>query len=250
MGQKAGMERTILITGANRGLGLEFTRQYLERGDLVFAGCRSPERAEALQALIDAHPERGFLAELDVTQDAAIDEAVRLVRGVSNRLDILVNNAGAFVPQEGGLRGASAGRMLQLYHLNAVAPVILTQRFLPLLKRAEAGRVAHLVSGAGVLRNRRGEPGRQYSYGATKAALNLLVRKMADDLHEDGILSLGIAPGFVLTDMTRNSPSPPPLLPEDSVRGMIRVIDAATLEQSGHFLAHDGTECDWFVGKD
>jgi len=241
------MSRRVLITGANRGLGLEFVRQYLERGDHVFGGCRRPDQAEALRDLMRAHPGQGSVLPLDVTSTDQIEQAIASITRQSSHLDILINNAGAFVPQEGGLQGADPAKMLALYHLNAVGPVILTQKAWPLLRQSSTARVAHLVSGAGCLHRRTGEPGRQYSYGATKAALHILVHKMADDLRLDGILSLGIAPGFVLTDMTRNAPKPPPLLPEESVKGMIAVIDAATLEDSGTFLAHDGSRCEWFL---
>lgn len=237
----------ILITGASRGLGLEFTRQFLQRGATVWAACRDPANASGVQELAEAFGTACRPLPLDVTNDKEIEQAAVEVGAHSGRLDLLINNAGTFVPGEHGLATVSTAGLLRVLHVNAVAPVSVTRAFLPLLRKACGATVVSLTSGAGLLKRELPAGGGQYGYGASKAAMHKLLQSLAADLRAEGVISVGMAPGFVLTDMTRWAPRTPPLLPEQSVSGMIRVIDALTLEDAGHFLDWEGRHCAWEV---
>lgn len=237
--------KAVLVSGASRGLGLEFVRQYGEAGWQVFAGCRQPAEAEALQGLAVETGGRVKVCRLDVTQVETIRETVGRIEAEAGRLDVLVNNAGVGADGEGGLMKTREEQMLYVFHVNAVGPVSVTRECVDLLRRGEAPRVIHLVSGAGLLGAVDREPGKQYSYGGTKAALHHFVRRMAFDLEAEGIIVVGIGPGFVLTDMTRSNPRTPPLRPPESVRGMITTTDRLTMADTGRFFGYDGRDTMW-----
>ena len=242
--------QTILITGANRGLGLEFVRQYVERGDRVYAGCREPETAAELQTLSDAHPGQIYALPLDMTDEATMDAARQRVEAQTESLDVLINNAGCYAPGEPGLFKVESAKMLRVFAVNAVAPVLMAQKFAPLLAKGKNPRVASVVSGSALLFDQDGAPGKQYSYGASKAALNFMIRQMAFDLRPQNIINIGLEPGFVLTDMTRGSSVPPPLLPPESVRGMIAVLDRLDRTQTGRFFRWSGEKLNWLLPPD
>lgn len=232
------MER-ILITGANRGLGLEFARQYATAGARVFAGCREPARAGALRELASASDTLDIL-DLDVAESAAIDAAVEHVRAdEAGHLDILINDAGVS-PRGERLDNLDATAMLDVFAVNSVAPAIMTQRFHPLLAHSERPRIANVSSTMGSLTQK--DYGRFYSYGSSKAALNMITRAAAYDLAGEGIIVAALHPGWVQTDLGGAQAA---LTPQESVAGLVRVIDALTPEQSGHFIAYDGGEPPW-----
>jgi NAD(P)-dependent dehydrogenase (short-subunit alcohol dehydrogenase family) len=235
--------KQILITGANRGLGLEFVRQFLERGDT--AGCREPESAAELHELQTTFPEHLNVVRLDVADAASIAAARAEVEAQTDRLDWLINNAGTFATGEAGLNHTDAAKMAHVYAVNCIGPVIMAQQFAPLLAKGERPLLANLTSGVGLLTDEERGPGGQYSYRATKSALNLLIRSLSFDLKPHGIMVVGIGPGFVLTDMTRGSSVTPPLLPPESVRGMIATLEARTFADTGRFYDWSGNEADW-----
>lgn len=131
--------------------------------------------------------------------------------------------------------------------MNVIGPLRLTQHLLPTLN--SGGCVAALTSGAGVLREEPREPDGSYSYGASKAALARALQSLAADLRPQNVTVIGINPGYVRTDMTGSKESPAPLSPEESVKGMITVLDRVTPGQSGHFLNYDGTEAPWLLQR-
>jgi NAD(P)-dependent dehydrogenase (short-subunit alcohol dehydrogenase family) len=235
----------VAVTGSSRGIGLEFVRQYARRGDTVFATCRNPDQAQQLQALTRENPRQVVPMALDVSCEEQIRAAANRIADQAGRLDILVNNAGCFAPGEEGLDTLDADSMLYVYHVNAVGPALMCKHLRPLLAKGHNPRVIHLTSGAGLLGRGELSPGRQYSYGATKAALNKIIRSLAGDLRAEGILCCGMAPGFVATDMTAGSDRTPPLTPEESVSGMIETIDGLALAQTGEFYSHAGEICRW-----
>jgi NAD(P)-dependent dehydrogenase (short-subunit alcohol dehydrogenase family) len=239
---------TTLITGASRGLGVEFVKQYLERGWTVFAGCRDPEASPGIAELREAHADALHPVVLDVTNEAQIADAANVVETKAGRLDLLINNAGCHAVGEGGLGSVDVERMLAVFHVNAVGPIVVTRDFADLLRKGADAKVVSLTSGAGLLTKRKRNPGEQFSYGASKAALHFMIRTLAFDLKPDGIAVIGMGPGYVLTDMTRGASDPPPLRPPESVGGMIDTIDRVTLDDTGLFFSYDGTECDWMLG--
>ena len=161
--------RRVMVTGGNRGLGLEFVRQCLEGGDLVFAGCRNPANALELHRLSAAHSEQLIVLTLDVTDEVSVDAAIEAMRLQVDGLDLLINNAGAY-PRGEAPTTLKATTMLQAFHLNAVAPIIVAQRCLCLLRVGSHPKIANISSKMGSLwwKEREGEG--DYSYCSSKAA--------------------------------------------------------------------------------
>ncbi len=232
------MER-ILITGANRGIGLELARQYLERGDVVLATARNLETAEDLQALAAQNPGRCHLLPLDVTDEAAIAAVAALAATLVDGLDVLINNAGVF-PRNERPETLDAQTMLETLHINAVAPLIVARELLDLLRRGRRPRVLNITSQLGSLTRR--ASGRCYSYCSSKAALNMLTRSLAFDLQPDGIIAVVVHPGWVQTDM---GGAHAPVLVGESARGIIALADGLLPEQTSKFLTWDGREHAW-----
>ncbi|MGC9398912.1 MAG: SDR family oxidoreductase [Anaerolineae bacterium] len=233
------MPLRVLITGANRGLGLEFTRQYVQDGGRVFASCRDPARAYALQELARRFPETLLVLPLDVTNVASIDAAVSVIDAEVGVLDLLINNAGVY-PHGERLERLDPHAMLRTYHVNCVGPVMMVQRALHLLRRGEGPKIVNLSSRLGSLTLK--QRGGTYSYGSSKAALNMLTRTLAFDLRSEGMVVVSLHPGWVQTDMGGEEA---PLTPSESVQGARQVIEGLTLEQSGGFYTWEGERLPW-----
>ena len=213
--------RTALVTGANRGLGLEFVRQLLARGERVLAGCRQPGKASELNLLAASHPGRLQVLPLDVANEVsrnAFAQELALVLGDA-RLDLLVNNAGVLHS------GERWGQVLQAaledsFRSNAIGPFLLTQAIAP--KIADDGKVAFVSSIMGSIGSR-GEF-RSPGYCASKAALDMLAVQAAHALAPRGIAVAVLHPGWARTDMGGAGAD---VAPQDSVAGLLRQIDAA-----------------------
>lgn len=231
--------RRILITGANRGLGLEFTRQLIEGGDYLFAGCRDPKTAKELQKLSDSHPNQMTLLALDVINEKSIDTSVEIVHSYVDSLDILINNAGIY-PHDENPANLFSKTLLHAFNVNSVAPMIVTQRFLELLKRGENPKIINITTMMGSLQMK--VSGGDYSYCSSKAALNMLTRALAFDVRIDGITVIALHPGWVQTDLGGEDA---PLTPKDSVRGMLKVINGLKEADTGKFLTWEGQENPW-----
>jgi NAD(P)-dependent dehydrogenase (short-subunit alcohol dehydrogenase family) len=234
--------RHCLITGANRGLGLEFVRQLLARGDRVVATCRHPGKAPALNSLAGAHPGRLHVLPLDVTDPGSHVELARELDllgddGKAAPLDLLVNNAGVLHSGErfGQVRAAN---LEHSFRTNAMGPFLLTQTLAD--KLAEGAKVANISSELGSIAGltRFGTP----SYDISKAALNMASALLAKALAERRIAVVVLHPGWAQTDMGGESATLPVA---ESVRGLLRVIDALTPAQSGHFLDWQGRPLPW-----
>jgi len=233
--------RRVMVTGGNRGLGLEFVRQCLARGDLVFAGCRRPENAVDLQALSSTHPGQLTVLKLDVTNDAAIDASVEVVRSHVDGLDLLINNAGAY-PRGETPTTINVTTMLQTFHLNSVAPMIVAQHCLDLLRAGNHPKIVNVSSKMGSLWWKEREGGGDYSYCSSKAALNMLTRTLAFDLRSEGIIVVVMNPGWVQTDMGGSAAD---LTPVESVHGMLNVIERLTEADTSKFFTWEGWEHPW-----
>lgn len=231
--------RHVLITGANRGLGLEFARQLLARGDHVVATARQPGKAGALNALAGEHPGRLHVLPLEVTDARARDELLReLPLAVGDaRLDLLINNAGVLHAGE-RFGHLEAETLEHSFRTNAVAPVLLTQALAPLL--AEGARVVNLSSRLGAigLTTRFGTP----SYAISKAALNMATVQLAQALAPRGIVAVAVSPGWVRTDMGGEDAE---LTPDDAVSGLLERIDRLALADTGSFFDQRGAPIPW-----
>ena len=231
--------RHSLVTGANRGLGLEFTRQLLARGDHVVATARHPGRATALNALAGEHPGRLNVLPLDVASGRSRNELVHelpLVLGDAP-LDLLVNNAGVLHSGErwGHLDEAILEDSLRT---NAIGPFLLAQALAPRLR--DGGRIADLSSMMASLATR--SEFRAPSYCISKAAQNMATVMLAKALAPRGIAVVALCPGWVHTDMGGEQA---PVQPADSVAGLLRVIDGLAPADSGRFLNWQGEAMAW-----
>lgn len=231
--------RNCLISGANRGIGLEFTRQLLARGEHVIAACRHPGKATALNALAGEHPGRLHVLPLDVADPksrASLVHDLPLVLG-DDRLDLLVNNAG--VLHSGERFGHVEAAILEdSFRTNAIGPFLLAQALAPLLN--DGARIANLSSVMASIASR-GEF-RSPSYCASKAAQNMLTVQLAQAVAARDIVVLALHPGWVQTEMGGEHATVPTA---DAVRGLLRVVDGATPAQSGSFLDWRGGALPW-----
>ena len=246
------MARTALVTGANRGIGLEFVRQLLARGDHVVAACRHPGKASALNTLAGEHPGRLHVLPLDVADAksrASLLHDLPLVLGDDGRIDLLLNNAG--VLHSGERFGHVEQAMLDdSLRTNAIGPFLLAQALVPLLCDVAPGHaddtgsprtvIANISSQLGSIANttRFGTP----SYAISKAAQNMASALLANALAGRGIVVLALHPGWVQTEMGGAQAQ---VTPVDAVAGLLRVIDAATPSQSGSFLDWRGEPLPW-----
>ena len=238
--------RTALVTGAGRGLGLALTRRLVESGYRVIGTAREPARYPALDELQASGRFEAF--PLDVSAPASIEALPAALGGSIDALDVLINCAGinsmsnAPHTKESSLRLGSLTQssLMNQMQVNAVGPLLVVQTLLPLLEASETARILHVSSWLGSITNK--SSGGNYGYCASKAALNMLNRALAADLRERGIISIVVNPGWVRTAMGGEKAK---LSPEESAAGMLRTLEAATLDESGRFLQWDGTEHPW-----
>lgn len=230
--------QTLLITGANRGLGLEFCRQYSEQGDRVIACCRDPDNATALQSLARQYSSVRIHA-LDVTDFQQIDELADALRGET--IDVLLSNAGVYGDKAEHRFGAlNYQNWEQTLRINSLAPVKLAEALLPNLSKSQKPLIVTITSLMGSMADN--TSGGSICYRSSKAALNAAMKSLAIDLKSSNIAVLIMHPGWVKTDMGgMNAPASA----EDSISSMRRVIADFTLDDSGHFLNYRGEELLW-----
>lgn len=218
---------SILITGANRGLGLEFAKQYAEASYRVYATAREPERAGELAALAKQHATLSVHA-LAPTDPNSVAALARELQGQA--IDILLNNAGSMGPKQQSLGRVDFAGMLDTFAINSIAPLRVVEAFLEHVLESDRKLIVALTSGMGSIAD---TGGGSYAYRASKAALNMIYKNLAQDLKSRGVIAVVINPGWVQTDM--GGPSAP-VRPVDSIAGMRKVFDGLTLSDSGSFL--------------
>ncbi len=225
----------ILVTGANRGIGLTYASQYAQAGHQVYATVRAPAQATLLRALSHQYPNIEILA-LDIADIQAIrDLAARLD---SLQLDILVSNAGVY--PESGFGQTDPASWLQAFQINTLTTYYLAEAFLPHLTRAGQAKLIAMTSKMGSIDDN--GSGGEYIYRSTKTALNMVIKSLAIDLRQHNIAVAALHPGWVRTDMG----GPQGLIDtETSVQGLRRVIAQLDLSQSGRFIAYDGQDIPW-----
>ena len=235
---------TALITGANRGLGLEFARQYANDDWQVIACCRQPDQAADLQAVARTKPGAVELQALDVAGGSSV--AALEGRLAGRPVDVLINNAG--LGQRGGSRLGQIDyeSWLELLATNMLGPVRVTEALIENVAAGQQKRVVTISSGLGSL-NRLAQAdndafGPAYQYCTSKAAVNMAMLVLAHEVKPRGITVALLSPGWVRTDMGGPNAM---LSPEESVAEMRRVIDGLTLGQSARFLSYDGSEVPW-----
>jgi NAD(P)-dependent dehydrogenase (short-subunit alcohol dehydrogenase family) len=230
---------TVLITGANRGIGLALAREYTARGWTVIATARRPDDASELKALAAANA--GVRIErLDVTSEADIAALGARLRDVP--IDVLLNNAGS----NAGGRGQTFGEidydiLEELMAVNLAGPLRMAEAFLPNVLASRQKKIVVISSIQGSVARTFGG---SYSYRASKAALNMVMRTLAQDLKKQNVIVGILSPGIVANDRNRHMDFPK-IEPEESARGLANVIAGLTLEKSGEFLEYDGSRLPW-----
>ena len=235
---------TVLITGANRGLGLEFARQYAGDGWQVIACCRKPDEATDLQRTIAAYSGAVEPQVLDVADGGSVAALAERLAG--RPIDLVVNNAG--LGQRGGdtLGQIDYESWQELLAVNTLGPMRVTEALIENVAASRQKRVITLSSGLGslsLLAQTAGSGfGPAYQYRTSKAAVNMAMVALAHEVKPRGITVVLFSPGWVRTDMGGSNA---PLSPAESIAGMRQVIAGLTLAQSGLFLNYDGTEAPW-----
>jgi len=217
---------TILVTGGNRGIGLEVCRQYHQRGDKVIAVCRrSSDELDAIGLRV--------IDGVDVNDDKSVEKLAAVLDG--RPLDILLNNAG--ILRSDDFKSVDYENMLEQYRVNTIGPLRVTRALRKnLSKGAKVGIITSRVGSIGD-----NGSGNNYGYRCSKAAANMVGMNLHHDLSPDGIAVALLHPGYVATDMTGGGGCSP----VDSASGLIACLDELTLETSGHFWHAEGYELPW-----
>jgi NAD(P)-dependent dehydrogenase (short-subunit alcohol dehydrogenase family) len=229
---------TVLITGANRGLGFEFARQYAADGWRVVATCRNPSGANQLQRLAQETSDMLTVAALDVTDAKSVQNAAAQLNNVD--IDVLINNAGIAGPS-----GQSTGKVdydawAQVLDVNTMGPLRLIESFANHIARSDRRLVVAITSGMGSLADN--TSGGSIAYRTSKAALNMVMRSAAIDLAPRSISCVLVNPGWVKTDMGGQAAR---LTPQESVTALRELIETLGPKQSGKFYNYDGREYLW-----
>jgi len=224
---------TILITGANRGIGLELARQYAAEKWSVIATCRDPKAANELRAL------KGDIRieALEVTDEKRLRAVAKALAGTP--IDVLLNNAGMLTGYE-GLGQTDTKSWLQTLHVNTIAPLHMVEAFIDHVAASQQKKIASITSGMGSIGGNSG--GGAYAYRTSKAALNMAMATAANELRARGVIVAVISPGWVKTDMGGAGAT---LTPEESADGIRKVIAGLRPQASGRFFNYSGEEIPW-----
>ncbi len=236
------MAQKILVTGANRGIGLELARQYADAGWTVHACCRDPGGAAELGALSSRQISSGqggavLVHRLNVSDPKEIAALSDKLRGEA--LDILLNNAGVGEPKGQAFGHTDEAAWLEAFRVNTVAPLKMAEAFLENILKGRGRTIASISSIMGSIASSNGG---SYIYRSTKAALNMVMRSLAMDLRHAGVKVVCLHPGWVRTRM--GGPAAP-VSPEESVSGIRARLDELGLEDSGKFITFRGEEIPW-----
>ncbi len=227
------------VTGASRGIGLEFVRQLLRRGDVVEAGVLLPEEnADVLQALVRESEGRLRVHPLDITDPVSVGAFARQVDG-GGPLDVLINNAGVLGSKK-PLTELDFQELLRTFDVNALGALRMAAALLPTLRRGTTRRIACMSSRAGSIADN--GSGGAYAYRLSKAALNMAVCNLAVELRPEGFTVLALHPGWVRTAM---SDPTAPRSPEEAAHDLLQLIDSARPEDTGRFLDFRGQPVPW-----
>ena len=222
---------TVLITGANRGIGLEYARQFAEKGYQVLGTARHPSDAKELSAVASR------VEQLDVTDATSVAALATRLRDVP--IDILVNNAGIFDRQDVTVDKVDFGMMEQTFAVNTLGPLRVTQALLPNLRAGKRRTVVSMSSQLGSIEN---SNGRWYAYRTSKAALNQINKTLSAELAPEGFICVVLHPGWVRTDMGGSSAT---YAPQESVGGLLAVIEKLGPADNGRFYDFQGKPIPW-----
>lgn len=244
--------QSVLITGCNRGIGLELVKQLANKTEALFAGCRKPDAAKELLEIAESHKNISVL-ELDVTNEHSIQTAVKKVSNIvgKNGLNCLINNAGVANKGESQIHTITAKGLRDLYEVNAVAPAMMVKAFLPLLKQASSAcdgdvmsvsRAAVLNVSSELSSIEKNIKAGVYGYRMSKIALNMLTMNLSIELKQHRILAVSLHPGWVKTDMGGKRAR---VKVFDSVEKLINVTSNFTETSNGLLYSWEGEILPW-----
>lgn len=229
---------TILITGANRGIGLALVQTYLKAGWRVLACCRVPDRADELNKLCNEKPDNLKLLSFDATDREQIEKLGQELS--TEKIDILFNNAGVIAVAHENIDNADTNKWLEAFKVNTIAPFLLTKALLLQIKNSEKKLVVNMSTSLGSITQM--TTGGYYGYRATKAGLNAVTKALANDLKSHHITVIALHPGWVRTDMGGDKA---PLSPEKCAESIMASLSTVTLDESGTFITYQGENLPW-----
>ena len=228
--------QTVLITGANRGIGLALTRKFLEAGDSVIACCRDPAKAAALHAM-----KQGGKLEILPLEVTSADSVAALAKAVGSRtVDVLINNAGIMGGEQQDSNNMDYAAWLHTFEVNTLSPFRVTMALLPALQRSSKARVITVSSQMGAFGLDMGFG--RYAYRTSKTAASKTMQLLAAELKSQNIIVCPVHPGWVQTDMGGPGAQ---ITPEASASGLQQLINSLTMAESGRFWTWEGKEHVW-----
>jgi len=231
-------ESSVVITGANKGIGFEAAKQLLQKGYRLFVTARRKEEGQKAAVQLAQSGGKVQFVYLDVTDPESVKKAAREIGAQTESLNALINNAGIFPDGETSILNVDQTLMQKSFLTNTVGAVLVTQALWPLLARSRPGRVVNVSSGLGALSDMGAVAP---SYSISKTALNAVTRQFADALRDKGIIVNSVCPGWVRTDM--GGPNAPRTV-EEGAAGLVWAATEAPAELTGNFL-RDGKVIPW-----
>jgi NAD(P)-dependent dehydrogenase (short-subunit alcohol dehydrogenase family) len=229
---------TVLVTGANRGLGLEFARQYAADGWQVHAACRDPEAAQELGRLAAESGGAIHVLALEVTDIASVRAAAQSLAGEA--IDLLINNAGVGSPKKQRLGSLDYAAWARVLDVNTLGPMRVVEAFLDSVAKGSDRKIVTLTSAMGSIADN--GSGGSYAYRSSKAAVNIVIKSLSIDLAPRGITCVVVHPGWVRTDMGGPDGK---LTPTQSVTALRKLIAGLQPADTGRFFNYDGKTYPW-----
>ena len=224
---------TWIVTGGNRGIGKEFIHQLLSKQQTVITGIRNPEQMDVEHDLLS-------IVKLDVSDSQSVIEFAQTVSQLTDNVDVLVNNAGRIDGRWQTIREVDPDVSLDVLNVNTIGPLRVTQALWPLLENTGDSKVANISSLMGSIDDCLS--GRSYAYRTSKTGLNMITKILSVEGQESDISVSCYHPGWVQTDMGGERA---PVQPQESVEGLIGLIEMQSLERSGRFFEYTGVELPW-----
>ena len=228
---------SILITGTNRGIGLEFVKHYLKNNEKVIATCRNKNSAKDLLELKNTTSNLS-LVELDVSNSNSINKFASKI--TDQPIDIFINNAGVFGPRNNEFGNFNAKEWLDVFNINTIAPLLITQKILKNLRLGKNKKLVFISSKVGSIEDNNG--GGMYIYRSSKTALNQVIKSLSIDFKDENFIAAVLHPGWVQTEMGGSNAL---IDTKTSVKGMAKVIDNLAPKNSGKFYNYDGSPIPW-----
>ena len=230
--------KNILITGANRGLGLGLVKKYLENNEKVFCTTRNISKSKELKLLKEKHTNNLEICELDLLDKNSPNILSNFL--VNKPIDLFINNAGVIGQSAQHFKSISLNPWIEVLKVNLIAPLLITQSIIKNIEKSSEKRIYILSSKVGSIEDNKS--GGMYVYRSSKSALNQIVKSLSIDLKPLGISVISLHPGWVRTEMG----GPNALISvEESVNGMFGVISNTNIRNSGQFINYDGTQIPW-----